>query len=182
MIPSIGLLGALGDALILLALAAAVASSRVSHLARPLLAISAFTCAWLLTAMSDALHAPGWTMLTGGVVIVVSIVVVTATVHRWTQQGDGSDTGPGLPGNDGGGGPRRRRPDAPKRGDGGNDPSWWPEFERQLGFYIAEREREAEPPAMLPAEPAPAQTGLCEAAAHVSRSEGVRGSSPRVGF
>jgi hypothetical protein len=155
MIALIGLLGAFGDVVILLALAAAVASSRVSHLARPLLAFSSFTCAWLLTAMSDALQAPAWTMFTGGAVIVISIVVVTVTVHLWTQEGDGSDSGPGLRGNDGGGGPRRRRPDPPQRGDGRNDPTWWPEFERQLAFYIAERETEMEPPATLPAERAP---------------------------
>jgi hypothetical protein len=150
-----GLLGASGDVVILLVLAAAVASPRVLRLARPLLAISAFTCAWLLTAMSDALQAPGWTMFTDGVVIVISIVVVTATVHLWTQQGDGSESGAGLRGNDGGGGPRRRRPDAPQRGDGGNDPSWWPEFERQLALYIAERERETEAPATLPRQSVP---------------------------
>ena len=155
MTPSIGLVGAFGDVVILLVLAAAVASPRLSRLARPLLAISAFTCAWLLTAVSDALQAPGWAMFTGVAVIVISIVVVTVTVHLWTREGDGSESGPGLRGNDGGGGPRRRRPDAPRRGDGGNEPSWWPEFERQLALYIAERGRETEPPAMLPAKPTP---------------------------
>lgn len=122
---------------------------RVPRLARPLLAISAFMSAWLLTAMSDALHAPGWTTFMGAAVMVISILVVTVTVHLWTLQGDGNESGPGLGGNDGGGGPRRRRPDAPHRGDGGDDRSWWPEFERQLGSYISERERETEPSAYV---------------------------------
>ena len=155
---SIGLLGACGAVVILLALAAAVASPRVSHPGRPLLAISAFTCAWLMTAMSDALHAPEWTMFTGGAVIVISIVVVTVTVHLWTQEGDGSDSGPGLRGNDDGGGPPRGRPDAPQLRGGGTDPSWWPEFERRVAFYVAEREREKQKTVGLPAELAPYAT------------------------
>lgn len=142
MAASIGLLAVFADVLILLTLAAAVASPRVSQLARPVISTFAFAFAWLLTAALAALRAPGWTMLTGGVVVVVSIVVSTVTIHLWTQRDDGGEAGPGQRANDGGGGPRRRRPDPPQPGGGGHDPHWWPEFERQLAFYTAERESE----------------------------------------
>jgi hypothetical protein len=151
---SVGLLEMFADVVILLALAAAVASPRVSGLARPLMAMLVFAGAWLLTAVFGALRAPGWTMFTGGAVIAVSIVVITVTVHLWTQGGDGGESSPGQRGDHGGGEPRRCRPDAPQRGGGGSGPSWWPDFERQLAFYVAEREREKRQPAVLPAEPA----------------------------
>ena len=119
---SLGVLAVFADVVILLALVAAVAGPRASPVARALIATLAFACAWLLTAVFDVLRAPGWTMFTGGAVIVVSIVVITATVHLWTQEGDGGESNPGQPGNDGGGGPRPRWPDAPQLGGGGNDP------------------------------------------------------------
>ena len=150
MVASIGFLGACADLAILLALVAAVASARISELARALIATSAFGCAWLLTAVFDALGAAGWTTLTGGGVMVVCIVVLTVTVHLWTQGGDGGEPGSGQRGNDGEGGPGRGRPDAPHHGGGGNDPAWWPEFERQLALYVAERERETQPRSACP--------------------------------
>jgi hypothetical protein len=160
----IDLLGVLAVVVILLALVAAVASPRVSQLVRPLIATFAFACAWLLTAVFDALRAPGWTVFMGGSVTVVSIVVITVTVHLWTQGGDGGESGPGQRGDHGGGGPRGRRPDAPQDGGRGRDPSGWSDFERQFAFYLAEREREKRQPAVLPAEPAPcASTSLAGA-------------------
>jgi hypothetical protein len=101
-----------------------------------------------LAAGFEAIRAPGWTILLGAAVIVVSIAVVTATLHLWTQRGDVGDIGPGA---HGGGGPPRRRPDAPQNGGGGGAPSWWPEFERQFALYVAEREREQRQPAVPPA-------------------------------
>lgn len=141
MTASIALLAPLADALILLALAAAVASPRLSQLARPLIATFAFACAWCLTAVISLLRAPDWTLFTGGTVIVVSIVVMMVTVHLWTQEAGARESSPGRRGDDGGSGPRRRRPDAPQPGGGGADPSWWPEFERRLALYVAERDR-----------------------------------------
>ena len=148
----LGPVSAFADVVILLALAAAVASPRPSQLARPVIATCAFACAWLMTGVFDAVRAPDWTIFLGGAVIVVSIVVIAATLHLWTQGGDGADSGPGHGGDHGGGGPRRR-PDAPPHRGGGSDPSWWPEFDRQLASYVAEREREQRQPAPLPAEP-----------------------------
>ena len=122
-----------------------VASSRVSPLARPVIATFAFACAWLVTAASEAMRAPGWTIVLGGTVLVVSIVLISATLHIWTQRGDGGESGPGQGDDKGGGGPGRRRPDAPQHGGGGGDPSWWTEFERQLALYVDERERDSVP-------------------------------------
>ena len=139
MTSSIGLLSVFADVVILLALAAAVSSPRVSSLARPMIATFAFACAWLITAF-DALRAPGWTVSLGVAVIVVSIGLITATLHIWTQEVDGG-AGAGPRPDEGGGGPGRRRPDAPQHGGGGSNPSWWPEFERQLALYVAKREK-----------------------------------------
>lgn len=88
MISSIGLLAIFADVAILLGLGAALAGPRVSQLARPLIAAFAFACAWLLTAAFDAMRAPGWTMFAGGAVIVVSVFVITVTVHLWTREAD----------------------------------------------------------------------------------------------
>jgi hypothetical protein len=135
----IGLLGVYADVVIMLSLAAAFASSRVSQLARSVIATGAFACAWLTTAVLGAARSPAWTVVASGAVIVVSVLAVTATVHLWTQESDSGENEPEHPGNGGGGGPRRRRPDAPLHG-GGDGPSWWPEFERQLALYVAESE------------------------------------------
>jgi hypothetical protein len=129
------------DVVIVAALAAAVTSPRVSRLARLLIATFAFACAWLLAAGFEATRAPGWAVLLSGAVIVVSVVAITATLHLWTQADDGGEAGPGDRGAHGGGGPRRRRPDPPHPGGDDSVPSWWPNFERQLALYVAERER-----------------------------------------
>ena len=111
MTSSIGLLSVFADVVILMTLAAAVTSPRVSSLARPVIATFAFACAWLITAVFDAMLAPGWTLLLGGAVIIASIVLITATLHNWTQGRDGSESVPGRRGDHGGGGPGRRRPE-----------------------------------------------------------------------
>ncbi len=123
----------------------------MSHLARLLISALAFTCAWLVTAVLAVMRAPGWTIFVGGSVIVVSIAVIVVTLQVWTQEGEVGDSGPGHQGDYGGGGPRRRRPDAPQHG-GGGDPSWWPQFERQLAFYLEEGETKRQV-AVRPAEP-----------------------------
>ncbi len=140
MTSSIGLLSVFADVVILLVLAAAVSSPRVSSLARAMIATFAFACAWLITAF-DAMLAPGWIVFLGVAVIVVSIGLIAATLHIWTQEVDGGGNGAGPRPDDGEGGPGRRRPDAPHHGGGGSDPSWWPEFERQLASYVAKREK-----------------------------------------
>jgi hypothetical protein len=153
MTSSIGLLAVFVHVAILLTLVLAVASPRASHLARLLIATFAFACAWLVTAVVGAMRAPGWTIFLGGGVIVASIAAIIVTLHLWTQEGEGGDSGPRHRGDHGGGGPGRRRPDAPQKGGGGSDPSWWPEFEHQLVLYLAEGEGKQQP-AVAPAEPA----------------------------
>jgi hypothetical protein len=102
----------------------------MTQLTRLVVATLAFVCAWVITATLDAIRAPGGAMFFGVAAIAVSIVAAVATLHRWAQ-----------PGGAGGGGPRRHPPSGPNAG-GGSDPSWWPEFERQLALYVAERDRE----------------------------------------
>lgn len=155
MTSSVGLSATFVNIVVLLGLAAAAVSPRLSRLARLMISIFAFVCAWLMTAVFDAIRAPDWTMFMGGAVIVVSIIVVIATLHRWTQAGDGAETQPARLGDGGGGrgGPRGHRPDAPEPGGGDGDPGWWPEFERRLSLYVAEREGENRPLVVLPTEP-----------------------------
>lgn len=140
MTSSIGLPAAFSNVVGLPVLAGAVAGRRLSQLARLMIATSVFVCAWLTTAALAAMRAPEWTMFMGGAVIVASIVVVIAMLHLWTRGGAG-ETQEERRGDEGGGGPRRHWPDAPQPGGGGSDPSWWPEFERRLALYAAERER-----------------------------------------
>jgi hypothetical protein len=153
MTSSVGLSAIFANVVVLLVLAGVGASPRMSQLARLVIATFALGCAWLITAAFDALRAPEWAMFMGVAVIVVSIVVVITTLHLWTHAGHAGETQPDHQGDDGGGGPRRHRPDGPRLGGGGRDPSWWPEFERQLASYLAERERETRQPAVLPTEP-----------------------------
>lgn len=109
----------------------------LTPLARALIATFAFVCAWLLSAALATLHAPRWTMFTDGAVIVTSIIGISVGLHFWTQADEGGESDDGQ-GGERRGGPRRPRPDAPP--GGGGDPSWWDEFERQLAFYVAQRE------------------------------------------
>ena len=137
----LGLSSVFADAVIVIALAAAIANRNVSRHARPVIATFAFVCAWLAAAGFYALGLRGWTIFLSAAMIVVSLAVITATLHFWTLGGEGDDAGQGPRGAHGGGGPRRRRPDVPQRG-GGGAPSWWPAFERQFAAYVAEREHE----------------------------------------
>jgi hypothetical protein len=104
----LGLLSVFADVVILVALAIAMATRKLSSLARAVIATFAFACAWLLAAGFAAMGDRGWTIFLGAAVIVVSLAAITATLHRWTQCDD--------------------------------DPSWWPDFERQFADYVADRE------------------------------------------
>lgn len=149
MTSSIAPMAVFANATVLVLLAGAVASRRLSQVARLVIAIVAFTLAWLLAAAFEAGRAPEWTMFMGGSVIVVSIVVVIAALHLWTRgDGGGNPRDRGRP--EDGGGPRRW-PEAPQ-GGGGGDPSWWPEFQRQFALYVAECERKRRRPVASPDE------------------------------
>lgn len=84
----LGLLSVFADVVILLALAVAAASRKVSRLARLVIATVAFACAWIVAVGFDAIRVRGWTLVLSGAVIVLSIGVIIATLHRWTQGGD----------------------------------------------------------------------------------------------
>src|SRR5690348_5771244 len=104
------------DVLILCALGAALASPRMSTLARPVVATFAFLCAWLATAAFDAMRAPLWTIFLGVALMVVGLVVIAITLHAWTQQ---NDDGEGGAGDDGPGGPGWAPPVSPRGGGSG---------------------------------------------------------------
>jgi hypothetical protein len=150
MTSSVGLWAVLANVAVLLVLAAAVAWPRVSQLARLVISVFGFLCAWLIVASLDVMGAPKSTVLLGGAVIVVSIVVVLATLHRWMRTVDAGEAHSEDRDDEGGGGPRRDWPDFPQGGGGGCDPSWWPEFERRFASYVAEREADNRRPAALP--------------------------------
>jgi hypothetical protein len=153
MTSSIGLFGLAANLVILGVLVGALTRPGAPQLARLLIATVAFVCAWLLAAVFEALRAPGWTMLVGAAVIVFSIFVIVVNLHLWARGADSGETGPGRRDDHGGGGPRRPRP-GPQDGGGDSDPSWWPEFERRLAFYVAERERQNREPTVLLPQPA----------------------------
>ena len=73
---SIGLAAAFVNVVVLMMLAAASVSPRVSQVARLVIAILAFAFAWLTTVAFYATRSPDWTTLIAGAVIVVSM--------RWT--------------------------------------------------------------------------------------------------
>ena len=91
----IGFSSVCADIVILLALAAAARSPRLSRAARPVLAAFAFTCAWLVAAVADAVRAPGWTIFMSGAIVVTSVFVITASVHLWTQGANAGEIRPG---------------------------------------------------------------------------------------
>jgi hypothetical protein len=135
----IGLLGMFADAMILMAVAAGVARSSVSRLARPVIATAAFASAWFVAVVLEAARAPAWATIIAGAVIGLTILAIIATLHVWTRGEDGGESDPEDRGD--GGGPRRRAPDAPPPAGGDSGLDWWPEFEHQLALYMAERER-----------------------------------------
>src|SRR5947209_3547441 len=132
MATSVGVGGLLADVVILLALLVAVTRPRVAQVTRPLIATFAFACAWVVTVACDALRAPSWTLVIGAAVLVAITGVIIITVHLWTLEPHDDENPPAPSDEDGGGGPGHRRPDPPRQGDGGTDPHWWPEFERQF--------------------------------------------------
>jgi hypothetical protein len=58
----------------------------------------------------------------------VAVLVLLARSRRSDQPGSESDEGSG------GGG--SKRPERPSPSDSGGEPSWWPQFERDLADYV----------------------------------------------
>lgn len=112
----------------------------MSRITRPLAAALSLVMLWFLAMVLETLRVPVWALLMLGGLLLVNVLVLLASIHQATRESDGQD---------GDGGLRRHRPEAPDSG-GGGEPSWWPEFEGELARYLAEHEQD-ERPERLPA-------------------------------
>jgi|GEM_PF-1825736 len=107
-----------------------------SRRARLPISLLGFACAWALVLLLAWTHAPNWGMVAGAGSIAISIVLVI-TFAQLSVGGEGGDGGNGE---DADGGLGRPSPDRPTGGGGPAEPSWWPEFERELRRYMSEQE------------------------------------------
>jgi hypothetical protein len=120
--------------LVLLWIALRVSISRV---ARPFVACCGLSGAWGAWILVLALHAPPWMMaLTGSVLAVSSVAMGLAIRLAILEEEDPHDGGAG--------GALTVSPQAPD-GGGGDEPLWWPDFQRQMAAYAARRDRERQP-------------------------------------
>jgi hypothetical protein len=123
-----------GDAIVLLGLLLVAAAGWVPRQARFPLAIMSFASAWTLAFMMAESRPASWRGVASTLAIVVSLVLLIAVGQQaMPSDGEGGDS-------DSDGGPGRRPPDRPNDGGGPADPSWWPEFERELARYVARLE------------------------------------------
>ena len=124
------------EALTLLVLWTALAGRRVPRLARPFVAcggVSGAFGAWIAVLV---VRGPSWMVAVTAGFIALSSAAMALAIHVVTREeedgGGGGDVG-------GGRGPV---PEPPRDGGGDLEPTWWPEFERQLTSYLASHERE----------------------------------------
>lgn len=129
-------IGAIGDAVVLIALWFGVIHGPVPARVRLPLAVAAFGSAWALCFVTMRAHFPHWTMAPDAIAIVVSLILVIVAAQSSLPHDGGGGSSEG-----GGGGPDRPPPDRPTNGGGPAEPCWWPEFERDLARYQAERRR-----------------------------------------
>jgi hypothetical protein len=110
---------------------------RISRVARPLVACCGLSGAWGAWVLDIVVHGPVWMMALTVSVFALSSVAMGVAIHLATyDQDDRQDGGAGVAPTLG--------PEAPD-GGGGDEPLWWPEFERQLAAYAARRDRERQP-------------------------------------
>lgn len=129
-------LGAIGASVVVVALwAAAIRVQRVPRKARLPLALVAFVGAWVLCFALVKLEYPRWAQLAAAAAAFISFFVVIVAGQRSLPRGGG-----GGGDDDGGGGLDRPKPDRPTDGGNPTEPDWWPEFERELARYQAERQ------------------------------------------
>lgn len=102
----------------------------MSEITRPLVTAASLLVLWFLAMVLEALGVPVWAMAMVAGLLLANLIAVTYSIHQVTRERD-------RPGGDG---RRPDHPDTPGPG-GGGDPSWWPEFERELTDYVAEREQ-----------------------------------------
>ena len=129
-------LAALGGTVVLLSAWAVVLSGRAPRQAHLPLGLIAFADAWALCLFLSRSEAPRWTSWAAALAVLISIVVIVVAAQRSVpREGGGGDA------DDGDGGLGKRPPDGPIDGGSPTEPAWWPEFERELARYTAQRER-----------------------------------------
>lgn len=109
----------------------------MSRVARPLVACSGLSGAWGAWVLVIVTHGPVWMMALAGLVFGLGSVAMGVSIHLATYEEQGRHEG-------GAGGAPDPSPEAPS-GGGGDEPLWWPEFERQVAAYAARRERDRQP-------------------------------------
>lgn len=112
----------------------------MAQVARPLVALFSLIALWFLAMVLEALRVPAWAIAMIGGVLLANLIVLTVSLYQATREpGDRHGDG-GLP---------VPCQDLPEPG-GGDEPSWWPELERDLQQYLAEHEQAARQPDRAP--------------------------------
>jgi hypothetical protein len=107
------------------------------RLARPLVACCGLSSAWGTWVLA-VLRGPASIIALTSAVFAVGSVATAIAIHLATCDTEEHD-------DEGTGGAPSIGPEAPIGGGGNDEPPWWPEFERQLTEYAAQRERERQP-------------------------------------
>jgi hypothetical protein len=111
--------------------------ARISRVARPLVACCGLSGAWGAWVLIVVVHGPAWMMALTLSVFGLSSAALGIAIHLATYEEEDRRDG-------GAGGAPGLGPEAPD-GGGGDEPLWWPEFERQLAAYAARPDRERLP-------------------------------------
>jgi hypothetical protein len=115
---------------------AAPVNVQLAVIARPLAAALSLVALWFLAMVLEALRMPDWVLAVNAGLLLVSLIVLISSLHQATREEFRPDGDEGL---------SASGPDVPGSG-GGDDPSWWPELERELAQYLAAHEpSEGEP-------------------------------------
>lgn len=126
----------IGDAVVLSALWLVVVAGWGPRRARYPLALVSCGSAVTLALLMGVFGTPSWRGVASTFAIVISLVLLIAVAQREMPR-DGRSGGDDS---DGDGGLGRRPPNRPDGGGGPGEPTWWPEFERELARYVAQRE------------------------------------------
>jgi hypothetical protein len=136
--------------------------------ARPLAAALSLVALWFLAMVLEALRVPVWVLALNAASLLGNLAVLISSLHQATRE----ETRPG-----GGGGLRASGPDVPGSG-GGDEPSWWPELERELTQYLAANVRNRE---LVRASVAASQQAVCENGGGNADNRGRRKRAERAG-
>lgn len=95
-----------------------------------------------LATVASAKHAmgvPAWieTIVAIWLLCLALVAVIGLVIWRLCVGDGGNDESDDEGGGGGGGGGGRKR--TPPRGSPGNEPEWWPEFEREFAIYVTNR-------------------------------------------